>query len=346
MITFDSFPRMMGIPNQFIVNSHQEFLDIIDKYNTRKDLFTSIYSKKGNTYIIDKIFYDFDGYESQPAVRHLVRNLIKDNYTFELRLSGGGFHVYVEIVNRKIDQKEYIKSSQLYLLNKYEIKDWCDPHVIGDLSRLCRIINTYNTRRGVYCIPLYSGEIELSIEHILNIAKNPRYIDDHQYIGFPLDYINSLYLEKENLYKLRNIPKKYKPQPNRKLKFDIPTKVIINIQCSDDISEYQITGHPLCVKDILNKSNPTHDERFFLTLYLSDRFRKHVPIENVNIDNLITRIINYMRTLNWDDYNEDLGTSKSTTYQVNNIINKMYNKVPNCQWRRKRGICNDECKYA
>jgi len=52
-----------------------------------------------------------------------------------------------------------------------------------------------------------------------------------------------------------------------------------------------------------------------------------------------------MRSLNWDDFSEALNTAKSTRYQVYNLIFKKYNFVPNCKWRRLRGICVSDFCY-
>jgi len=97
-----------------------------------------------------------------------------------------------------------------------------------------------------------------------------------------------------------------------------------------------------CILRILNIVHPSHEERFLLCLWLSNMFRKGVDINTVDSLELSEKIISYIKSLNWDDYSEALNTAKSTRYQVINIINKKYNFVPGCKWRRTYNICCSE----
>lgn len=329
---FDTFPREVGFPERMLIHNVNDYNQFVYDYNTIKSLYTTVYAfdkilgRKPlyQTAIIDKVFFDFDGLESHEGVKIFVKGLLQDNYKFIIHFSGGGFHIFVATkrVLYSISAKEFIKRIQKHLLQRYNIEKYSDSHVIGDISRICRIPNTLNVRRGRYCIPLYPNQVlDLTIDEIIELAQKPQYINNYgagEFLAIPPENIID---DKITLAKFENsetYPVKIFPKPKR----------LVN-----DNENY-----PKCIEKILQRENPTHDERFLLVLYLSKRYRKGIHIERANIKVLTKRILNFFRRLKWRDWDEEI-----TLYQINNILNKRYNNVPNCEWRKERKICKG-CK--
>jgi len=312
---FTTFPREIASPKRFVVYSLEEFLFYVNTYNGKKDLYTSIYSFRRvengklnyNSAVIDKIFFDFDGEDSYKGVKKFAKFLHDDGIKFAIHFSGGGFHIFIAVESDEVinDYRLAIKSCQEEILNTYNLKQYCDTHVLGDIARITRIPNTFNLRRGRYCIPLLYEDLDKSFTDIKWMARKQRKIRK--------------YWSKGRALKLKNTVTK-------------PEK-IINIGDGIVIDDIEP-----CIRNILSKRNPSHDERFLLVLWLSNEMREGIPIHKVNLDELSEKIVRYVEKLNWSDWDENY-----TRYQVRNIINKKFNNVPSHEWRKVRGICPGDC---
>ncbi len=314
----------LSVPYQrAIVKTKKQYHNLISIWNGKRNLYRSVYhfdivngKSDFSNIIINQIFLDFDGENSYNEVLDFIKKLKNDNIRFRVNFSGRGFHIYIGCKHENIDRKSYLKQLHLFIKDKYNLNH-VDVSSFGDIRRMRRIENTINIRSNLYCIPLkYEEIITLSFEEIKKIAKNPR--------AFDVYWIEGNELKLDNIDINNNINEKEISSGNGELKeFD------------------NILPEP-CIVRIINLIHPSQEERFLLCLWLSNKFRDDRNINDFNLDELKEKIIEFMRGLNWDDYSEAVNTSKSTRYQVSNIIQKKYNFVPNCKWRKIHKICCSE----
>lgn len=316
----------LSVPYQrAIIKTSLQYRSLVEFWNGRKNLYRSVYHfdlKDGkpdfSNIIINQVYLDFDSDNSHEVVKKLVQQLKDDNLKFRINFSGRrGYHVYISCEHQDINRKSYLTQLHQYIKDKYNLNDDIDPHVIGNIRQLRRIENTLNIHGNLYCIPLkYDEMISLTFDEIKELAKNPR--------NFEVCWIEGNEIKLEKIDISYNINEKEIDRGN---------------------GEFKELGNILpepCMLRILHLVHPSQEERFLLCLWLSHHFRGGKDINDFDLDELKEKIISFMRGLNWDDYSEALGTSKSTRYQVNNIIDKRYNYVPSCKWRKMYNICCSE----
>ncbi len=319
---FYEFPREIAFPQRRLVFNQEEYLWYINTYNGKRNLHTTVYAYQGvngripiyETAIVKWIYFDFDEKKSHEGAKKLTQFLLDDKIEFAVNLSGGGFHFYIGTKENNVPNiKLSIKTLQEEILNTYNVLKYNDSHVIGNVAQETRITNTYNVRRKRYCIALKPEEVFLSWDEICKIAERQR--------SFNIWW-------------------------NEGKKLELPMMESNSSTVNKGIDEIDIMAVEPCIENILKKRNPSHDERFLLCLYLSEEFRKGEDINKVNLDNLCEKIIDYMRELKWSDFCDEPNKTKSTRYQVRNIIMKKMNEVPNCEWRKMRGICPGKCMVS
>lgn len=160
---YGSFPRQIGIPYRIDCITKNDFYTNINKYYKYKRVYASIYNYINNpAYIknmlmVDKIFFDFDGltHDVYNEVASFIHNLTQDGIKHLPLFTGGGFHVYVWTGNHAdLDSKKgTLFSAHKHFETEYHLKH-IDPAVIGDIARVAAVPNTYNFKRGSFCIPL------------------------------------------------------------------------------------------------------------------------------------------------------------------------------------------------
>jgi len=251
--------------------------------------------------------------------------LLQENITHCVWYSGGGFHIWVGL------DKPYIPSNGDSLSDIKEagmkvVSDWIhtmnlycsDPAVPFDTSGMIRIPNSYNSKRGLWSIPLSTGDLEKGIEYITEKALDPgRGMIPYGEQGLALEIIKG-----KKRGKVFN--------PNSK-PIDLPT-----------ISMGGVIILP-CLNSAACRvgSNPSHDERVQLVKYLSKRMRNFIPVERIDRDKLAEHtetIVRFIRSLEWADFNEE-----TTRYQVGTIIGTEYPQT--CSMLYKKGMCLGKCRY-
>ncbi len=309
-----------------IVKTIKQYRNLIKTWNGKKNLYRSVYhfdivngKPNFNNIVINQLYIEFDNDNSHEIVKNLTQNFLKDGLKFRINFSGRrGYHIYILCKHENINRKSYLVQLHKYVIDKYNLENDIDHHVIGNIRQLRRIENTLNIRGNLYCIPITYQELQyLTFDEIKEIAEQPR--------NFDVCWIEGNELKLDNIDISNSINESYNIE-NGNGKFNEIKNIL---------------PEP-CILRTLHLVHPSQEERFLLCLWLSDKFRDGRNINDFDLDELKEKIIIFMRTLNWDDYSEALGTSKSTRYQVNNIIGKRYNFVPNCDWRRMYGICNSE----
>jgi hypothetical protein len=308
-----------------LTKTSKKYRALINESNGKKNIYRTVYHfdhlKDGkpdfSDIIIDQVFFDFDDCDNTyPEVLNFINALKTDNVKFRINFSGRGFHVYVGSEHVNMERKTYLKLLYEHIIEKYSLQN-VDPSTIGDIKQLRRIENTLNIRSDLYCIPLTYQEMQhFTLNDIKELAKQPRDFDVFWTDGVNIkldninidDHINEIHIDRGN----------------------------------GEFKEIDNMLSDPCIVRILHLTHPGQDERFLLCLYLSHYFRDGKDINDFNLEQLKEKIILYMRSLNWEDYSESMNTAKSTRYQVTNIISKKYNFVPNCDWRKMRGICISE----
>ena len=251
--------------------------------------------------------------------------LIDKDIAHAVWYSGGGFHVWVML------DKEYmptgpnslssIKEAGMQVVNDWivELDLYCsDPAVPFDTSGMIRIPNSYNAKRGKWSIPLTTNDMERGMEHIVNKsleAKSGMY----SYGAKGLQLVVRKIKERSQIFDANSEP------------INLPTANmdgVIILPC--------LNGAACRVG-----SNPSHDARVQLVKYLSKRLRYFMPAWKLSEDNKTKHtemIVNYIRTLQWADFDES-----TTRYQVSTIIGTDYPQTCSMLW--KKGMCLGKCRY-
>jgi len=163
-ILFSSFPREVGRKRNFVKTS-EEFEQKIDLLNGVDEVFTNANSVDGT---IDKIFSDLDGPLSLKQSQKMYAYILEKNVPCIPLASGiKGIHLHSLFNPRKGQDNKIIlyKSTKSLIFGTFGTKNnnnelvlnssdygSVDPHVIGDLRRLCRVPNTLRPpNNSSYC---------------------------------------------------------------------------------------------------------------------------------------------------------------------------------------------------
>lgn len=245
--------------------------------------------------VIDKIFLDFDnkhGYECFCIMRDF---LLPKGYIFRVHLSARdsryfnkndidpkacGFHFYIFLEEGSIQDKIELrmlhdainKMIEKELKNKYniivsktgkddkelpdnQIREIIDPHIMGDIARISRIVNTFNIARNRFCVPLSKEDLFKDAKELFKLTASQRLEGDF-WIGNKLMKINrSMFND--------TIKAKFKQEYNGSLEF-----VKTSYQKMKEARQF----FPPCINAILDRNeqgiNLYHDERLLLASFL------------------------------------------------------------------------------
>jgi len=186
MFLFNEFPREVAFPSRKVVFSKEEWLREVNCNNGRKRVFTSLYNSQTNgesSIHIDKIWFDLDSENSLDNVKKMHSYCLEKDLRHVTVFSGGGFHFYVFTSNGMNLNSPSIAlfNSQQFLCKEMELsigdphKSAVDFHIIGDVRRIVTVPNTYNLRRGKYCIPVSKDDLDKGLEHIEDLADSQNF---------------------------------------------------------------------------------------------------------------------------------------------------------------------------
>ena len=136
-----------------------------------------------------------------------------------------------------------IKNAIYYLIQKYNIHP--DMAVVNSsaISRIARIINTYNFRRRKYCIPVTRSDLKLPIEHIFKKSEKkqtPIVIYGNKFFSI------------------------------KKFDCDAPTyKIKANISEQDVTGDISQIPLPYCIKGLI-KEDMGYRDRYLLIMWLKE----------------------------------------------------------------------------
>lgn len=164
---FSTYPREVG-KKRTLVKTPEEFYRKSDLLNGVDEVFTNVNPLDGS---INKIFTDFDGPFSFQEAKKVYAYLLKVGIPCIPIASGKkGIHLHILFKTRYgEDNKEKLyKSTKSIILKALgTINGSIDPHVIGDLRRLCRVPNTLRPPENLsYCTLLPPGKAFLNMQFI------------------------------------------------------------------------------------------------------------------------------------------------------------------------------------
>ncbi len=171
-----NFPIHAAFPERRIANNKKYFLELINRYNSVKNCYYSLYALDelgGFTHSnIDKVAWDFDGELAHEHANRLADWCIKKNYLFCIFFSGKkGFHIYIFTKNGdKLINNTYALKSTHKTLEK-EVGILNDFHIVGDIARIMRVPNTLHLGSKLYCRPLTINQLKKPLIDIKELAK-------------------------------------------------------------------------------------------------------------------------------------------------------------------------------
>ena len=226
----------------------------------------------------------------QEEVRKLHRFLMKKNTLHFIWFSGGGFHVWVPL-DETLEPKSGSELSRIKHSGRVLISGWekeigqlnCnDPTVAFDTSGMIRIPNSYNAKRGTWCIPLTSEDIlTLSFDDLMEKGMNPH----SGYIALG-----------ENKTKMKVIENKFSQNYNLQ-PVELPTVAFDDIHILPCLSQAAMGG-----------GNPPHRARYHFASYLADRLRFFFPawrVSDEEKESHIKSIVEICKSQQWVDYSYD-----------------------------------------
>lgn len=314
MITNENIIQEVFIPKQRIqITDKEKVFEYQQLYSGKKDLYLSVYNYRNvistNTAIIDKIFLDFD-YDDELLffndVRTVAKFLYDSDYTFCVRFSGRGFHIFIALQENHHNNSSSIKKWVRYMHTKTNTHS--DRAVIGDLRRVSRMLGTMNLKTHLYCIPItYKQLMKLSYDDICNMARV--YQSDEQYNGLFSDYYH---------YGKSNIDLS---------KFDIkePKTIKTNININNVNVQKSL---PACIEKMLKDPELGYYARGMLILYLRDDGYSFVEILSI-----------LKKTLSEDKYYHCTVEEEQPTYLYFTREDLLF---ASCQTLKDNGLCGSK----
>ena len=273
-ILFSPFSREIANPIRQRINTERQFQDFISQNNGVHDCFTSVYA---NDFTIDKLFFDFDGYNAYTESQKVYDYVTNKLHVPIIPIASGKKGIHLHILTKPVkipDPRRLIRNAQLYILVESLGKEIhsADSHVIGDVRRICRIPNTLRPPENKsYCTFLPEDWVKMSeLDILLHVKQQHSYhynLDEQ-----PLD-IQAL------------------PEVEVDLPREDPTQNHINVQGKEQPFLKSVL-RPCLYNNIIAK-NPRHDIRTAATIELLEFLSE-------------SQVLNIYSQLGWFDFDSDL----------------------------------------
>lgn len=329
----DDFPRSMGHPKQdFIAYDKEQRNYFIKKYVKISDLYMSVYrfnviDENGfidrSSAFIDKVFFDFDSDDSLSDVWKFHEFCSRKNILHRCHFSGRGYHGFI-FVNTGIKNKQQaIGNFQRWLMKKLNLK--LDVKIIGDISRIFRIPNTYNFNARRFCVGLPSEILDSKkpSEYIMRYATKQQF--DNAWIGSKLLDIS----------KWDESTIMYNDEIASNFSFnDIDPNITI------DYPEF-----PPCIQRLMSTPVLDDETKFFFVTYLKEQVLSQVPFDASEIISICKKCWN---PLEYDHYfcsGKGVLPRRHTGHRGIKFKTAMKNDYyfPKCDDFKKKGYCPRDC---
>tara|TARA_R100000008_G_scaffold18473_1_gene9325 strand:+ start:14923 stop:16149 length:1227 start_codon:yes stop_codon:yes gene_type:complete len=257
-------------------------------------------------------------------VRSLHQYLLDNDIKHGVWFSGGGFHVWVTLDKAHMPtsgrEVSRVKEAGRRLLSGWENElglTCSDPAVPFDTAGMIRIPNSYNDKKGLWCIPLKTHELMgLGEEDIMELALRPR-----------KGYFN---------YGEKGATLNVKEQAPTPFKMNSP-KMNIATAKMDGVKILPCLNAVAC-----QEGNPDHYPRVYLAQFLLHRLRMFFPRSaqtESEREKAVGEVIDYMSTLGWADWDEN------TTRKHVRHIAETYDDHPTCATLFGKGYCLGKCQF-
>ena len=178
-----------------IIHSHKELIEYIDRNNGYNEMVCVLLYGGGwidnngiiyDTAIIDKLLFDFDdenGYSPIEEARKLDKFLAKYDIRRIRIFSGGGIHVIPQVAATELKSPSAaIKNLMERISNSAKIHR--DSGVGVYTSQHVRIINTFNMKRGRFCIPLTDEQfMTMDMHQLHTLATKQQKVIENMTVG-------------------------------------------------------------------------------------------------------------------------------------------------------------------
>jgi len=343
---FRHFPREVDMRKRKVVHSMEELQHYVKATNGADDLTTTVYGfrelKRGgnrgeySTAIVPHFVIDMDceraktnggtardaGNRCLQEVLTLHHHLLSNDWKHAMWFTGGGVHLWVNLDTTH--HPEGSELSDLFIAGRRTIEKWVeqwelstlDPVVSFRPDRHIRIPNTYNFKRGYWGMPLTTNDLEGDWGAILDRAGQPQG-------GMKIYGSRGMELVVEK----RDPSKPFAAEP-----------VDVDMKRVGSIAVLPCLAAAACEEG----SNPPHEARAFLMMYLQDRLRsfrrppRSSPISN---ESIVATICGFIEDLRWSDYNEEI-----TRGHVQHGVGRYY-MTPSCRTLYERGYCLGRCPF-
>jgi len=254
------FPREVSL-RRLVVDS-DGFKCYYNNLLGKTDQYMSIYAfrvpKVYETAIVDKLVIDVDGFSGSGKntkkafenARKISEFLDKKKIKHTIVFSGNGFHFYVfvkEAVGEAV--KNSLRDMYYLILKKSGVVE-DDTHLAGNLAGIIRIPNTFNFKASRWAIFVPDKDLLYNGNTLLNFSKKGVF------------FAPRFWGKKEIKLKTDSL-RKNKRERERSNGLPVSDFTIT----LDDLKFYNFGE---CVKRILEKPNPAHIERYFLTVELCE----------------------------------------------------------------------------
>jgi len=351
---FNHFPREIDMKSRKVVTNMVELQRYVKRTNGKTNLTTTVYGfrelkPKGNrceysTAIVSHFVVDLDkgraadvldlddsetGQRCTADTLRLAKYLHDNDIRHAVFFSGGGYHVWVmldKIHDPPQNELNNLMFSGRVLINKW-IRDMdlvtIDPVVSFRPDRHIRIPNTYNYRRQLYSIPCSIDNLARGWNYITKRAAKPR-------SGMKVSGQKGLHIEiveNDGMLGLTGVFQKFDAE---EISIEggnvrgIPVLPCLEAAC--------------CTKG----SNPPHQSRAYLMMFLMDYFRKFTrPPRDSKISNVdvVTKTHQFIADLEWADY-----SPKITQEMLVHGANRYY-LTPSCPKIYQEGLCLGRCPF-
>ena len=252
----------------------------------------------------------------------LHHHLLGNDWRHAMWFTGGGVHIWVDL--DRTYRPEGSEMSDLLVTGRRMIDGWVkqwnlstlDPVVSFRPDRHIRIPNTYNFKRGYWGMPLTTADLEEGWGEVLKKAAVP-HGGMHPYGSKGM----TLQIER------RDPMKPFEAEP-----------VEVDMKRVGSMFVLPCLATAACEKG----SNPPHEARAFLMMFLQDRLRSFIrppqssPVSNKSIKDTIFAFI---ADLQWADYDAEI-----TRGYLEHGVERYY-KTPSCHTLYERGYCIGRCPF-
>jgi len=329
-------PRQIGL-KRTTCTDYSVWLSYIKRLNGRSSLYTSLYSfddltreKSGrpnyDSAIMDCAWWDFDSNEehTMESVRDDVATLIS-RLSGDVRLvfTGRGFHVYQPFIE-SVRGREWAHRLDRYERSMADGLNTLDG--VGYPERLTRIPDTYNTKRGRWCVTVSPTAFVSDPQGFTPPERpDPAFLHLRPFTGLG-EFEASFSL----IHWVNDNPD---PQVDSEVK-DTAFDGLVG-----DLESIPI---PTCLDRAIRVTNPPHHVRVALAQVLASNLRMFSKADDVPMEKgeeIVDSICGFISTLGWLDYNAAV-----TRRHVRSLMR--YDRVPSPAWYRQHGLCDGKCWFC